>query len=85
MMVYFLILICLVLTCIAGLQMAYMFYLDRLDKDRKRRLRHLERRARTLQRRLEEARATIESQEALLEAAYGPQDDEVWADVIDDN
>lgn len=65
--------------------MAYMFYLDRLDKDRKRRLRQLERRARSLELRLDEAHAKLEVQDAMLEAAYGPQEDEVWADVIDDN
>jgi len=73
------------LTGIAGLQLAYMFYLDRLDKDRKRRLRHLERRAKSLELRLGEAYSKLEAQDAMLEAAYGPQDDEVWADVIDDS
>jgi hypothetical protein len=82
---YVLICLCLVLTGIAGLQLAYMFYLDRLDKDRKRRLRQLERRARSLELRLDEAHAKLEAQDAMLEAAYGPQEDEVWADVIDDN
>jgi hypothetical protein len=82
---YVLICLCLVLTGIAGLQLAYMFYLDRLDKDRKRRLRQLERRARSLELRLDEAHAKLEVQDAMLEAAYGPQEDEVWADVIDDN
>ena len=85
MLYYVLICLCLVLTGIAGLQLAYMFYLDRLDKDRKRRLRQLERRARSLELRLDEAYAKLEAQDAMLEAAYGPQEDEVWADVIDDN
>lgn len=85
MLYYALICLALVLTGVAGLQMSYMFYLDRLDKDRKSRIRLLERRCKSLTIRLEQAELRIEEQDALIKAAYyGEDEDEVWADVIDD-
>lgn len=85
MLYYALICLALVLTGVAGLQMSYMFYLDRLDKDRKNRLRLLERRCKSLTIRLEQAERRVEEQNALINAAYyGEDGDEVWADVIDE-
>lgn len=87
MLYYALICLALALTGVAGLQMSYMFYLDRLDQDRKKRLRMLERRCKTLTLRLEQAERRIEEQEDLLRTAYFDDDNddaEVWADVIDD-
>lgn len=85
MLYYVLIGLSLVLTGVAGLQMAYMFYLDRLDKDRKKRLRHLERRCKSLTLRLEQAESRIEELNIVLELHYRDQNnEEQWADVIDD-
>ncbi|MBX3243390.1 MAG: hypothetical protein KF685_02850 [Acidobacteria bacterium] len=86
MLYYVLICICLVLTGIAGLQMSYMLYLDRLDRERKERLKILERRCRRLTNRLEAAERQLEEQELLLSSVYEPdeEDDGSWADVIED-
>lgn len=87
MLYYALIGLALVLTGVAGLQMSYMFYLDRLDKDRKQRLRLLERRCKTLTTRLEDAERRLQEQDELLKNAYYGEDEdeeEVWADVIDE-
>lgn len=85
MLYYVLIGLSLVLTGVAGLQMAYMFYLDRLDKDRKKRLRQLERRCKNLALRLEQAESKIEELNVVLELHNQDQtDEEQWADVIDD-
>jgi hypothetical protein len=86
MLYYVLICLCLVLTGVAGLQLSYMFYLDRLDKERKKRLQELERRCKMLSKRLEDAEAKIELQEAVLDTFYEDKEmesDEVWADIID--
>lgn len=85
MVFYVVICIAFVLLGVSGLQMAYMFYLDRLDKERKKRLRVLERRCRSLASRLEQAERRIEEQDAFIDAVYRERDDdETWADVIED-
>jgi hypothetical protein len=85
MLLYVLICLCLALTGIAGLQMTYMFYLDRIDKERKKRLHELEHQCKVLSARLKEAQAQIEEQGELLKGFYEEyEDDELWADVIED-
>jgi len=84
MLSYVLIGLSLALTGVAGLQLMYMFYLDRLDKERKKRISELERRCRILTRRLEDAEHRIAEQEELIAALY-EEDDDRWADVLDDN
>jgi len=65
--------------------MMYMFYLDRLDRERKKRLHELEIRCKELGRRLSDAESRIAEQDQLIEALYlAPDDGEVWADVLDD-
>lgn len=82
---YILIVLCLSLAGVAGLQMTYMFYLDRLDRERKKRLNELEARCKDLSRRLADAEFRIEEQDRLLSTLYSASDDEeVWADVIDE-
>lgn len=83
MFVYVLIGLCLSLAGVAGLQMMYMFYLDRLDRERKKRLHQLEIRCRDLSRRLENAENRIDEQNAMLDVLR-PEDEEAWADVIDE-
>ena len=73
----------LALTGVAGLQLMYMFYLDRIDKERKKRVTELERRCRTLTRRLNEAERRIAEQDEVIQELYEKNGD-VWADVLDD-
>ena len=83
---YFLIGLSLVLVGIVGLQFTYMFYVDRMYRERKTYLRDLERKHARLAERLDAAERRIAEQNELLEAIYPElgQDDEVWADVIED-
>jgi chromosome segregation ATPase len=83
MLSYVLIGLSLALTGVAGLQLMYMFYLDRIDKERKKRVAELERRCRSLTRRLEDAERQIEHQDEMIATLY-EEDDESWADVLDD-
>lgn len=83
MLSYVLIGLSLALTGVAGLQLMYMFYLDRIDKERKKRIVELERKCRTLARRLEVAERRIEEQDDLITSLY-EEDEDRWADVLDD-
>lgn len=87
MMWYVLICLCLSLAGVAGLQFFYMIYLERIDRERKKRINELERHAKYLAQRLEEAESQIFEQHQLLEEVYEETDDEneeVWADVIEE-
>ena len=78
--------ISLVLVGIAGLQFSYMFYLDRLHRDRKHHVRHLERSNARLAEKLEAAEQHIADQTALLEK-FCPEyvaDEESWAEIIEE-
>lgn len=90
---YGLILLLFVLLGVAGLQFSYMFYLERLDRERKSHVRDLERRTRRLQQKLELAEEKITEQSAqifsLLPECAGvftedPSDDEAWAEIIEE-
>jgi hypothetical protein len=86
MLTYALICLSLALSGAVGLQLAYMVYLDRLDRDRKKRLNYLERRCRRLSQRLESAEARIAEQDAMIDLLQIPEDiEEPWADVLDDH
>ena len=85
MLIYILITLCLALSGIAGFQLTFMFYLDRMDKERKKRIRDLEHKCKSLSARLSEAEERIEQQNRMIDALYNEMDDaEHWADVIDD-
>ena len=85
MLIYILITLCLALTGVAGFQLTYMFYLDKLDKERKKRIHDLERKCKSLAARLSDAEERIEQQNRMIDALYNEMDDaEHWADVIDD-
>ncbi|MFN0279008.1 MAG: hypothetical protein ACKVRN_10445 [Pyrinomonadaceae bacterium] len=86
MLLYFLIGLSLVLTGIAGLQFAYLFYLDRVHRERKKYLQTLERKSQQLAAQLNAAEKLIAEQARLIELV-GPETtvkDEMWADVIDE-
>ena len=85
MLLYVLIGLCLSLAGVAGLQLMYMFYLDRLDKERKKRLHDLEIECRRLSSRLTEAESELKTKNEMLEVAYPEfEDEEAWADLIDE-
>lgn len=87
MLYYVLIGLCLSLVGVAGLQLMYLFYLDRLDGERKKRIVELEHRCSELSARLSAARTLIDEQEELIEnfEVLQHRQEEVWADVIEEN
>ena len=85
MLLYILICLCLSLTGVAGLQLTYMFYLDRIDRERKKRRYELEHQCKVLSARLKEAQMQLDEQAELLKGFYEEyEDEEAWADVIDE-
>ncbi len=83
---YVLICLCFALIGVVGMQMLYMAYFGRMDAERKKYVRVLERRCSALITRLEAAEIRLRDQELLFKAAESESEDgdEVWADVIDD-
>ena len=85
MTLYVLICLCLSLVGVTGLQFFYLTYLERIEKSHKRRIHELERQCQYFRVRLREAEIQIAEQAGLLEAACGDrEDEEIWADVIED-
>ena len=84
MLMYFLIGLCLVLVGVAGLQFTYLFYVDRLNRERRKYLTNLEHKCSDLAARLSRAERRVDEQDELLETVYGKKEDEAWADVIED-
>ena len=86
MLMYALIGLSLVLTGIVGLQFTYLFYVDRIFRERKKHTKSLEQKCRNLNDRLEAAERRVAGQNDLLESMYPGlgKEDEAWADVIED-
>ncbi|MEP6787147.1 MAG: hypothetical protein ABJB40_01855 [Acidobacteriota bacterium] len=86
MLMYALIGLSFVLVGIVGLQFSYLFYVDRIYRERKKYMRSLERKCSQLNDRLEAAERRVAEQSDLLEAMYPElgKEDEAWADVIED-
>jgi hypothetical protein len=85
MLLYVLIGLCLSLAGVAGLQLMYMFYLDRLDKHRKRHVRQLDAECRRLSNLLADAEKELKIKNELIAVAYPEfEDEEAWADVIEE-
>ena len=85
MLLYVLIGLCLSLAGVAGLQLMYMFYLDRIDNERKKRVHELEIECRNLNNQLSSLRSELKMKNDLLAAAFPEfEEEEAWADVIDD-
>lgn len=84
MMLYVLICLCLALSGVAGLQFLYMFYLERMDAERRNRLHELERQIKHLSHRLADARREIAAKEKIIESFYEEYGDEAWADVMEE-
>ena len=86
MTLYILIGLSLSLAGVAGLQFFYMIYLERIDREQKRRIHELERHCKYLSTRLHEAEQQVADQHDLLETFFEDltDEEEVWADVIED-
>ena len=85
MMIYVLICLSLSLAGVAGLQFFYLIYLDRMDKEQKKRLRLLERRCSKLTNLLKTAEAQVSEQEKIIESICEEytEEEEAWADTIE--
>ncbi len=87
MMLYVLIGLSLSLMGVAGLQFFYLIYLERMDGEQKKRIRELERHCKFLASRINEAETKIAEQSNMIENIFdefGEEQEEVWADVIED-
>lgn len=86
MTIYVLIGLSLSLAGVAGLQFFYMVYLERIDREQKKRIQELERHCKYLSDRLHEAEQQVADQNDLLETFFEDltDEEEVWADVIED-
>ncbi len=84
-MLYVLIGLSLSLLGVAGLQFFYLIYLERIDREQKKRIRELERHSKFLSARVAEAEQKIKEQSNLLENIFDEiEEEEIWADVIED-
>ena len=83
MLMYALIGISLVLLGVAGLQFTYMFYIDRVYRERKKYMQELQQNCLRLEEKLKKAEQRLTEQDAIL-SALSERDDEAWADVIGD-
>lgn len=85
MMIYVLICLSMSLAGVAGLQFFYMIYLDRMDKEQKKRLRILERRCSKLTELLKASETQISEQEKIIESICEErgEGEEAWADTIE--
>ena len=83
---YVLIGLSLSLAGVAGLQFFYLIYLERIDREQKKRIQELERHSKHLSKRLSQAEQQIAEQDKILESIFDEieDDEEVWADVIED-
>lgn len=84
MLMYALICLSFALLGIAGLQFTYLFYLDRVDKERKKLIHQLEVECRRLSVRLADAEARVAEQDLLLNKLLVETNDEMWADIIEE-
>ncbi len=87
MLMYALIGISLILVGVVGLQFSYMFYIDRVYRERRKYLQALEHKYSAVSNKLEIAERRVAEQDELLATLNSDscKDDEIWADVIGDN
>lgn len=83
MLMYALIGLSLVLVGIVGLQFTYLFWIDRVYRERRKYLKDLENRYADLNSRLRSAELRMAEQAELLET-LGYKETETWADVIEE-
>lgn len=82
---YALIGISLVLLGVAGLQFTYLFYIDRVYRERTKHLKLVEQKCSRLAEQLDLAERRMAEQERVLAAIRPANEDEIWADVIGDS
>jgi ABC-type protease/lipase transport system fused ATPase/permease subunit len=91
MTIYFLIGVVIVLAGVAALQLFYMSYLERLGKEQRHRISELEKHSAHLSHRLNDAEDNLTRQAEIIQAMEYYEDDEVleeeevWADVIEES
>ncbi|QQS32572.1 MAG: hypothetical protein IPM50_13075 [Acidobacteriota bacterium] len=86
MMMYALICISLILLGVAGLQFTYLFYVDRLYRERRKYLQDLEYRYARLTARLEYAERRITEQQDIIATLTGEEFvEEDWEDIIEEH
>ena len=84
MLTYVLIGLSFALVGVAGLQLMYLFYMDRVMRERKLNIRDLERTNKRLTKQLEAAEEKVAMQRARIQTIFPDElEDETWADVID--
>lgn len=83
MVIFGLITFIFVLIGVIGLQLMYSFYVERLDRERKRFLRDLERENRKLKEELNAARTRLTSLH-LIAPDGSISDEDLWAEVIEE-
>lgn len=83
MLMYALIGLSLVLVGIVGLQFTYLFWIDRVYRERRKYLKDLENRYAELSSRLRSAEIQVAEQAELLKT-LGYREAEAWADVIEE-
>jgi hypothetical protein len=86
MFIFALIGLCLVLLGIAGLELAYLYYVERMYRERQKHVQMLERKCRRLADKLDASELRVKEQSELI-ASMGLEktlDEESWADVIED-
>ena len=85
---YILICLSLSLAGVAGLQFFYMMYVEKLSKERQKRIRELEYHCKKLAARLHEAEMQVAEQKGFIDSVYEEFEEEeleeVWADVIEE-
>jgi t-SNARE complex subunit (syntaxin) len=84
MLMYVLVGLCLVLLGIAGLQFTYLAYVDRMNNERRKYLKSLEKKYADLSARLTQAERRVAEQDELLEQLSPAVTEDSWADVIED-
>jgi hypothetical protein len=78
--------LCLALLGVAGLEFTYLFYVERIYRERQKHEKALERKCARLADKLDAAEARVREQSELI-ASMCPEavvDEEAWADVIED-
>lgn len=76
--------LCLVLLGVSGLQFSFLAYIDRMNRERRKYLKALEKKYADLSNRLADAERRVSEQNDLLEQLSPGITEETWADVIED-
>jgi len=84
LLLYVLICLSLSLTGVAGLQMMYMFYMETVDRQRRKRLLELEHECKSLRRELLDAESKIAELDRHRTTSITSPEDSYWAEVIDE-